>query len=168
MAVPAKRKSSNIVLSINRFVRDNFATPNSVTVNYQDRAFDSSDKDLWVDVSVLNHGAGRKGETLVQFDVYSRIEGPVPGGDQYGQTLAETVDKLHAAMHVDTVPVYDFSTPTSPSATGSVLIVQNSAGKLREPEDDRELFFEDGVARRSVTYRFVMAGDLSRSPSYYD
>lgn len=170
MTVPARRKSDNHVLSVYKFVEDNFADVYGVAVNYGDVLLDVSGESIWVDITFLSYDAGRKGVSLVQFDVYSRVRGAVPGGDEYLEALSRTADELHSAMHVDGIQVYDFSTKTSPVAVaGAKLIVQNSGGTFREPEEDVTTSgFEDGVARRSLTYRLRMVEDASQAPSYYD
>jgi len=169
VAIPERRKSDNHILSIYKHVKDNFEDPQSADVNYGDVTFDASSLDIWVDISILSHGAGRKGETLVQFDVYSRVRGPMPGGDEYGEALSQLADALYESMHVDGIQVYDFTVPASPVLlSGAKLMVQNGGGTFREPESDQTLDIEDGVARRSLTYRLRMVEDASRAFSYYD
>lgn len=169
MSVPIRRKADHHILSIYKFIKDNFATPQSITTNYGDEEFDVSAYDLWLDINFLSFGAGRKGETLVQLDLYSRIRGKMTGGDEQLEALSQAADKLQDAMHVDGIQVYDFSTPSSPVViSGAKLMVQNSGGTFREPEGDILLDIEDDVARRSLTYRLRMVEDASIAPSYYD
>jgi len=169
MAIPERRKANNHELSIQKHIKDNFATPHSIDVNYQDQTFDVSALNLWVDITFLSYGAGRKGETMLQLDVYSRVRGKQPSGDRLLSTLRDTVQKLIAAMHTNCIQVYDFSTPASPTViSGAKLMVQNSDGTFREPEGDQFLGIEDGVARRSLVYRLRMLEDASRAFSYYD
>jgi len=169
MAIPARRQDDNQERSIQKHIKDNFATPNAITVNYQDLTFDVSSLNLWVDITFLSHGAGRKGETMVQFDVYSRVRGKQPSGDRLMTTLKDAVQKLINAMHTNCIQVYDFADPTSPALISKAkLMVQNSGGTFREPESDQLLGLEDGVARRSLTYRLRMLEDASRASSYYD
>jgi hypothetical protein len=170
VAIPAKRKSDNIVLSVNKHIEDNFSTPQSVTTVFQDDNYDVSDLNRWLDVVFLSHGAGRLGETLVQLDLYSRILGDVPGGDKYSAELGALADALHEAMNTGRIQLYDFSVdPSSPTAISkAVLMVQNSAGKEGQPESDQVLGIEDGVVRRSMTYRLRAPEDATRAPSYYD
>ena len=99
MAVPERRKANNHELSIQKHVKDNFADTYSITVNYQDQTFDASALNLWVDITFLSYGAGRKGETMVQFDVYSRVRGKQASGDRLLSTMRDTVQKLIGAMH---------------------------------------------------------------------
>jgi len=169
MPVPVERRSYNIIRTINDFIRVNISTPQGVTTVFQDRTFDVSGLNLWLDVTFLTHGAGRKGETLVQLDIYSRMRGDVPGGDQYGADVNNLADAIHSAFRTDAIQIYDHSVPASPVAVANrVLMVQNSAGKWREPETDTPLDMEEGVVRRSMVYRFRMPGDASAAPSYYD
>jgi hypothetical protein len=169
MAVPARRKINNHIRSLYKFIEANFRSVHSVTCTYGNMTFDVSDDDQWLDITFLSFGAGRKGETLVQFDLYSRIRGPSSGGDEYGETLIDLGDKLHAAMHVDAIQIYDYATPSSPVLLANQkLIVLNSGGTFREPEEDRFFDVVDGVARRSLTYRLIMVEDASGADSYYD
>jgi hypothetical protein len=169
MPPPARRQDNNHELSIQKHVKDNFADTFSITVSWQDQLFDASGHDLWVDITFLSHGAGRKGETMVQFDVYSRVRGRQASGDELMSTLKQTVQRLINAMHVECIQVYDFAVPASPTViAGARLMVQTSDGTFREPESDQFLGLEDGVARRSLTYRLRMLEDASRALSYYD
>lgn len=169
MTVPERRESDNHTLSIYKFIKDNVETPYSITVNYGDATFDFSDYDQWIDISFLSFGAGRKDSTVVQFDVYSRVRGKMPGGDEQGELLALVVKRLYDAMHVDSIQVYDYTIPASPVLiSGAKLMIQNSNGTFREPESDQVMDFQDDVARRSLTYRLRMVEDASNAPSYYD
>jgi len=169
MSVPIRRKADHHILSIFKHLEDTFATPFSVVINYGDEEFDVSAQTIWLDVNFLSYGAGRKGVTLVQLDLYSRIRGRMTGGDEFREALSQLADKLHGAMHVDGIQVYDFTTKASPVLiAGAKLMVQNSGGTFREPEEDVPLEIEDGVARRSLTYRLRMVEDASNAPSYYD
>lgn len=168
MTRPAHRKSDNIELSFRNFLKDNFATPNSITINYGDKEFDASSYDLWVDFSVLTQEAGRKGVTMFQLDIYSRIRGNMPDGDRLQTNLRTAAVKLVDALHVDSIDVYDYAVPASPVLTAGRLMIQNSNGTFREPNSDRMMGIEDDVARRSLTYRTRLLEDASVAPSYYD
>lgn len=169
MTIPAKRKSNNVKLSINKFIKDNLADVYSYDINYQDQLYDPSNFDQWIDVNLLSEGAGRKSCTLVQFDIYSRVRGGFSGGDRYGVNVSIIADRLHEALHVDGLQLYDFTNPSSCVAIdGAKLLVQNSNGTLRESEMDQVFDIEDGVTRRSITYRFRLLEDASNSMTYYD
>ena len=172
MSIPEKRKFTNIQASILKFVKTNFETAYSLTniVNYRDRTFDESKLPQWVAIDFIGGGAGKKSFSLVQFTIYSRVGGRLSTGDRYGDAMNILVDKLHNAMHVDSIPVYDYSTKASPVIIAKAkVIVRNSNGKLREPESVDELEPDvDGVISTAVTYRFEFIGDLSRAVAYYD
>ena len=170
MTVPAGRKDKNIRLSINKFIDDAFSTPNSIDTNFQDRTFDVSAKNKWIEVIFLSGGAGRKAASLIQIDLYTRIRGKITGGDVYSDELNVMADLLTDALHVDSMPVYDWSTPASPALISNMkIIIQNSNGTFREPEADTDTSdLEEGVARRTITYRVRMLTDTSQARSYYD
>ena len=155
-----------------RFVNTNFTIPNSLSnnVNSRDRTFDVSKLNYWVYIDFLNDGAGKKSFTLVQFTIFSRVGGRQSGGDRYGDKMDELAEKLHAAMHVGSIQIYDYSTKASPTIIAKAkLIVRNSNGRLREPEESTELEPDaDGVLSLAITYRLEHIGDLSRAVAYYD
>ena len=170
MAVPQKRKLTNIELSIQKHIKDNFETPFLAgQVNHHDATFDSSAMNQWVDLIFLSFEAGKKGASLLQVDIYSRVGGRRTGGDRLGMTLADLADKFHNALHVRNIQIYDFSTPASPTVIAKAkLIVRNSNGKFREPEDTQNFAAEDHVMRRAITYRFITLGEVSQASQYYD
>lgn len=172
MAIPTHRNENNLRLSINKFIKDNFETPNLLTgdVNYQDSEFSAIDKDQWVTIAFLSFGAGKKSETLLQVDVYSRIIGKTSGGDRYGAERDRIARLFYEAMHVDTIQIYDFSVPASPAALDKrKIMVQNANGIFREPNEDSILDgITDGIARRTLTYQLRLPDDASDAKSYYD
>lgn len=172
MAIPAERKSLNIRRSFSKFFRAAFEIPNSMQkkVNYGDGSFDVSELDSWVVISFLAEMAGRKGHALVQVDALTLFAGRRTGGDRFGVTCQQLADKIQDALHVDTMPLYDFtSTPSAPTLiSGKKLVVQNSSGIFREPEEIRPLAMEEGLNRIVLTYRLRTLGDYAKTQSYYD
>lgn len=172
MAVPAERKSLNIRRSFSKHFRAAFELPNGMQgkVNYGDSSFDSSDLDTWVVISFLAEMAGKKGHALVQVDALTLYAGRRTGGDRYGVTCQQLADKIHEALHVDSMPLYDFtSTPNAPTlVSGKKLVVQNSSGVFREPEEVRPLAMEEGLNRIVLTYRLRTLGDYAKTQSYHD
>ena len=172
MTVPDDRKSLNIRRSFCRFFEEQFAIPNSMKgkVSYEDSAFDATDKETWLAVNFLSDMAGKKGTTLVQIDVLTRYAGRRTGGDRYGTICQQYADKVHAALHVDAVPIYDFGTnPRAPALiAGKKLVIQNNSGIFREPDEVRAMEFEEGINRIIFTYRIKVLGDYAKAPSYYD
>lgn len=171
MAVAEKRKSTNIWSSIMRFVKANFEDTHASVANkvaYGDLIFDVSQLNFWVVITALEEMAGKKGFTLIQFAVYSRVGGRQTG-DEYSFNLDEVGNWLHDALHVDAIPIYDYSTKASPTLISKAqIIVRNSDGKSREPEGDVHLDSVDDIATRILTYRFITLGDVSRADRYYD
>ena len=117
LTVPQSRRSLNLMLSIRKHIDDNFGSSElSGKVNYDDPLFDASELDEWMNVHFLSQDAGRKGTTMVQFTICTKIRG-VNTGDRYGNTLNDLADKLHNAMHVEYIQIYDFSVSrTTPTA----------------------------------------------------
>lgn len=172
MAVPQKRKESNIFRSFNMFFEANFAIVYSFQnkVSYQDRTFDNSSLDEWVSIEYLENMAGKKGFTLVQIDVCTRIRGQSSDGDRYGLNCQNYSEQVHAALHVDSIPVYDFSVDASNPTlvSGEKIVVKNSVGIFREPESSTKFEPEGGINRIALTYRIELLSDLAQSSSFYD
>jgi hypothetical protein len=172
MTIPNQRISLNIRRSFTTFFKTAFEIPNSMQgkVNYGDSSFDSSVVNEWVVLKFLAEMAGKKGFSMVQVDVLSLVAGRRTGGDRYGTTCQQLADKVHEALHVDSMPLYDFtSNPSAPSLlTGKKLVIQNSAGVFREPEETRGLSMEEGLNRIVLTYRLATLGDYAKVTSYYD
>lgn len=171
MTIPNERKSLNIRRSFCKFFEISFAIPNGMhgNVSYEDASFDATAKDAWVVVNFLNDEAGKKGFSLVQIDVLTRYAGRRTGGDRYGTICQQYADKVHAALHVDAVPIYDFeTTPQAPTLiAGRKLVIQNSSGVFREPDQVRAMDFEEGINRVIFTYRLRLLTDYAKAP-YYD
>jgi len=173
MTIPANRKASNIERSVKEFLYTQFVVPESMedNINDGDSEFSSAGLDKWVDVVWLSNGAGKKGVALVQFDVYTRSKGKKAGGDRYGIECARLAQAIYEAMHVDTIQIYNYAVPASPTIlTARKIMVLNSDGKFREPQSPGIQViagFEDGIARRTLTYRLLLPEDLA-GLSYYD
>jgi hypothetical protein len=171
MTIPVERYHKNIERSIKKHIKENFVVPNSLTsnVNYGDTEFESTGLDKWIAFTFLSAGAGKKGSTLLQADVYTRIRGKISGGDRYGTECERLMRLLHMAMHVDSIQLYNFETdPSSPVLLpGKSVMVQNSNGTFREPNEVRVWSIEDGVARRTITWRLRLPTDASMSFTIY-
>jgi hypothetical protein len=172
MTVPAQRKSLNIRRSFTTFFKTAFEIPSSMQgkVNYGDSSFDVSPLDEWVVIGFLSDMAGKKGFSMVQVDVLTLAAGRRTGGDRYGTTCQQLADKVHAALHVDSMPLYDFtSNPSAPSLLArKKLVVQNSSGIFREPDEVKSLTMEEGLNRIVLTYRLLTISDYAKVNSYYD
>jgi hypothetical protein len=173
MSIPAHRVASNIERSVKEFLYTQFVVPESMedNINNGDSEFSSAGLDKWVDVMWLSNGAGKKGDALMQIDVYTRSKGKVSGGDRYGIECARLAQEIYEAMHVDTIQLYDYAVPASPTIlTARRIMVLNSDGKFREPQSPGIQVisgFEDGIARRTLTYRLLLPEDMA-GLHYYD
>jgi hypothetical protein len=165
--IPQDRKSDNLHRSFNKFFYTNFSVPHSMqtATNFQDEFFDASTLEAWVDVIFLEELAGKKGIDIVQIDVYTRARGKKPSGDRYKVSCQVLADKVHEALHVDAIPIYDFSsTPITPSLMQyKKMIVANSNGKFREPDGMTSVMSEEGINRITFTYWLRTIGDFSKS-----
>lgn len=174
MSIPNYRRQDYIERSILLHVYTNFEQPNADLqnkVSYVDSGFDSSSLDKWVALTFLSSGAGRRSETLLQADVYVRTkERGDADADRYGYECARIAHLLEEALHVRTIQLYSFATPSSPSSlTGKVALVQTSDGRFREPDSIQVWHeYEDDVARRTMTYRFVLPEDLTSAEQFDD
>ena len=172
MAITKQRLSLNIRRSFTTYFKTAFEIPNSMKgkVNYGDSSFDASPMDEWVVIGFLADMAGKKGFTMVQVDVLTLVAGRRPSGDRYGTTCQQLADKVHAALHVDAMQLYDFtSNPNVPILlAGKKLVVQNSSGVFREPEEVKSLSIEENLNRIALTYRLITLGDFAKVNSYYD
>ncbi len=169
MAVPEKRKIRNIQKSIIKFVDTNFRSANSIPesrVNYRNKVFDESKLNYWVSVDFLTDQAGKKGFSLVQFTANSRVAADTDG-DPYGDKALELIDQLQDALHVETIQIYDFTANPETVISKAKIIVENSDGKLREPEEIRSFELENDVLRVAATFRFKTLSDIGAG-NYYD
>ena len=165
--IPQDRKSDNLHRSFNKFFYANFSIPKSMqtATNFQDEFFDVSVLDSWVDVIFLEEMAGKKGIDIVQMDVYTRARGKKTGGDRYKVACQMLADEVHQSLHVDAIPIYDFSSnPATPSLIpNKKMIVLNSNGKFREPDGMTSVITEEGINRITLTYWLRTLGDFSKS-----
>lgn len=167
MTVPADRYDDYLIRSVYKYLYDNFASPESLDVNFQNSEFTSDGKTKWVEAQVLSLGAGKKGSLLYQIDIYTRVVGETGSGDIYGSECARLGRVLYAAMHVSTIPIYEFSTPASPTDTNKKLMIINNDGHFREPDESRRWPIENGLNRYTYTYRLMHVEDAAHG-HYYD
>ena len=170
MTRPVHRKALNIERSINMFLEINFAIPESMqdAINFQDSEFSAIELDKWVDCIFLKSGAGKRSETVLQIDVYVRTKGKIIGSDRHGEECARLAEAIYEALHVRAIQIYNFATPTSPALLAKrKVLVRRSDGTLKEPEEETIQGIEDGIARRTLTYRFELPDDIAGT-EYYD
>lgn len=172
MTIPAERKPGNIERSVFRHIRDAFAIPNGMLDEVawgDDAEFRSDGKDRWVALRFITSGAGRKSSSLLQADVVTRVRAKgVAGADRFGYGAKDLAHLLYAAMSVDTIQLHDWSDPSSPVLLARrTVMVQNSSGVFREPEETQEWPPDtDGLQRVTMTWRLRLPGDAADKHSY--
>lgn len=173
MAVSVWRQERNLIRSVFLHIAVNFEQANSLDgkVSYSDSEFTSDSKDEWVFIEFPNFGMGRKGAAILQADFYVRTaRGRGANADRFGDRCAQIAEQFHDAMHTRTIDIYNFAVPASPVLiTDQRILVQNNAGVFGEPTDSRIWNdYQDGLARRTLSYRLVLPTDLSGIRQYYD
>lgn len=74
--------------------------------------------EAWISILWLVLTGGVFTDQRVQLNVMSRVV-----KDQYGNTMSSNADFLMGALNVDTIPLYDFTVPTSPVDLSPYLII---------------------------------------------
>ncbi len=178
MVQPQHRRVDNIERSVYRFLYENYELPSvnlKDTINYGDSEFTSEGKDFWTEVKFLSSGAGRKGVSLLQIDLYFRARGRVDGGaltsgDRLATLITAGEQLLVDAMRVRSIPIYDYTDRLSPVLlAGKRILVQNGEGKFKEPDSTQVLDgLEDNLNRRTLTYRLRLLDDAAQAKEYDD
>jgi hypothetical protein len=160
------------------FIYENYELPSvnlHDTVQYGDSEFTSEGKDFWTVVKFLSSGAGRKGVSLLQVDLYTRARGRVDGGvltsgDRLATLITAAEQLFIDAMRVRSIQIYDFTNRSSPVLlTNRKIIVQNGEGKFKEPDSTQVLDdLEDNLNRRTLTYRLRLLDDAAQAKEYDD
>ena len=178
MSQPVHRRADNIERSVFMHLYTDFELPNvnlHDAVQYGDSEFTSKGKDFWTVVKFLSSGAGRKGVSLLQIDLYTRARGRVDGdvftsGDRLATLVTAGEQLLIDAMRVRSIQIYDFTIRSSPVLlTGKKILVQNGEGKFKEPDSTVVLDgLEDNLNRRTLTYRLRLLDDAAQAKEYDD
>ncbi|MFN3199990.1 MAG: hypothetical protein ACE366_16460 [Bradymonadia bacterium] len=188
MTIPAGRKTSNIRRSIQVRIGDEVSTDTtgargqttSVTaqIHHGDPWADPEavgdpsqvPADQWLTTTWVEDGAGRRGSSLLQIDVYSLIKGRGDlDGDPHGMIaddLADAVEALFVGREDDglgaeraLIPVSDYIVPTSPVATTETALCITSSGSRGTPQDRRRV--RAGAHWRiTLRFRFRLIRDL--------
>lgn len=188
MALPASRRANNIQLSVQRQITNvgtsvitvggvdytvypgRWGDPDAAgsPATIPDRAFLTA---TW-----LQSRAGRKGSSVLQIDVWSRIQAPSDAaGDPLGlraNDIADAVEEVFTGTNAGgalnaCVRILDFTVPAAPVATDDWMACKSVDGMLGEA-DDRTPAYEDSEHWRvTLTFRFWASRDMA-SPLYYD
>ena len=190
MALPASRQANNIQLSVQRQIT-NVGT-SEITVDgtdytvYPGRWGDpdaagspATIPDLaFLTATWLQSRAGRKGSSVLQIDVWSRIQAPDDAlGDPLGlraNDIADAVEEVFTGTNAAgalnaCIRILDFAIPAVPVDTDDWMACKSADGMLGE-SDDRTPAYEDGSFWRiSLSFRFWASRDLSAAGNlYYD
>ena len=119
----------------------------------------------------LSAGAGWRGTSILQCDVYTRIGKPgADTGDTFGlfncavsDALAEPFAGINAAGVLNAyVPILDFTDPENPVAADGCLICQTPGGDFGVWSDRRDLGRAGGFFRTVVRFNFRTTTDAIR------
>lgn len=188
MTIPAGRKTSNIRRSIQVRIGDEISADTtgargqstSVTakIHHEDPWADpeavsnpsQAPAAQWLSTTWVEDGAGRRGSSLLQLDVYSAIKGRgALDGDPHGiiaDDLADAVEALFVGRADDglgaeraLIPVLDYLVPTSPVATDAMALCITSSGSRGTPQDRRRAKMASHW-RITLRFRFRLIRDL--------
>lgn len=174
MSVPeASLKSRNIRLSFQRFMKEQWSDPQSLSVGWQEAAFDPDGGDgvgpvleSWAAVEWLSGEAGAHGVSLVQIDILTRT-----ATDPLASDAQILLDALTDALRVRRVPMYDYSAVVLASDTevlipGNVIIIPQQGGRLGAPSGIVGPRRDGDNWRVTVTYRVRLLSDVARTDYY--
>lgn len=186
MALPAYRKETNIRRSI-QVVIGNTVTFGGVNFSvYHDYAFADPDdarggpahtaQRAWVETATIFQGAGRRGFSLFEANVYSRIgaEGEADG-DPFGLRAEGIADEMESVFTGTTpagaqrgcLQVMDFVNPAVPVGTSEMMVCQNSRGDVGEIEQRARPPVEKDLRRVTLTWRFRLVQDAAGPAAFY-
>lgn len=127
----------------------------------------------WIELSWLEEGAGRRGQSVVQIDVYCRI-GPKGGAesDPHGivvDDIADAVEALFSGVrpggmgYKGWIPVLDFSDPLNPIEAGNCIFVYNPGNESSwgQPTERRRLPVYSGFQRIVLRYTLRLTTDAT-------
>ena len=162
----AELNTTNYRLSIQKLVKDNFATIYGFSVNYDDEEFDPDDLanngatviEKWVSMWFLSFGGGIRFPTMVQFDCWTRVKNDPLKIEAEAMGFA-----LRKALKVINFPLYDYAVPGSPVLTANTIIIQNDNGDIGFPDSIEPISEQMGNEKLhgvSYVYSFISAKDL--------
>lgn len=181
MTLPAYRKHRNVDLTFQARIGDALTVATrgpdgnarsiTVPVYWSDgqadpdevRRPDVTPAPAWIEGAWTQQLAGRRGYSIVQLDVRTRIGAPGDAeGDPFGHVcsdIADAVEAIFAGAESSGrlrawVPLKDYADPANPVALPSCIFVQTPAGDWGVPQDRRKLPPSGGMQR--IVLRFSM------------
>jgi len=188
MPLPAQRQSGNISRSIQVAIADDTITVDGDTYNvYPDYRWGDPDEAgspgtdperAFVTLTWLREGAGRKDSSVLQVDVYSRIQAPTDAdGDPFGlraRAIADEIEYGFTGVNAEgalkaCIRVLDYaSDPVAPAATDGFVVCRSASGNLGEADERTAAGVEGEMWRITLTFRFYLDLDLAgRDALYY-
>ncbi len=202
MALPANRRARDLRLSVAHHVGNTLSvtTPSQVAGGapvvltvpiYHDWPLGDPDsmrdpsgaqQPAWVGTTWVQDGAGMRGYSILQVDIYTRIGAPGnPAGDSFGLANADVCDAFVSAFAgvkpsgslAAYVPILDFDIPTAPvvppAGEGGCLVMQTPQGQFGVPSERRSLGRKNGFVRTVMRLHFRTTEDAIRGAgtAYY-
>lgn len=187
MAMPPFRRRSNIQRSFQTRVGNTVTTQAAVVVPvFWNRSLDDPDAasdddgtplDAWIECIWITQRAGRLGASIVQVDVYRRVEGAGDAdSDLQGleaDDIADAFEDIWSGLDGDGgrlayFNVLDYTAdPATPPDTGECAIVGSLGGLIGEGDVPRATPPEGGFQRRTLRFTVRLVHDLAGSEAFY-
>ena len=128
-----------------------------------------------IEISWFGRGAGKKGSTFMQADIY-QLAGSDGLTDPYGFEAEDIMDALasvFSGLKADGsqrgyIDLYDYAVPATPVPLGVCALCQNSRGDLGELDSSVELTdLETGMRHLTGRWRFRTLTDVSGPAAFY-
>lgn len=187
MALPAYRRADYIHRTIQSIIGDTITTAAADTYRvYHDYPFgdpggtreDESDQEAtgWVETRFVSGGAGRRGASILQIDVWRRVMGEGDAaGDPFGTKIDEMTDALVEVfsgirgngVQKGVFDVLDWSDPLNPVSTDECVLCITTRGDIGEAEQIERMAADDQRMRHVIMrYRFTLLADVARRAFY--
>lgn len=180
MSLPAYRKHRNVELTIQAAIGDSITVATrgpdgnarniDVPVFFGDgqadpdevRRPDVTPAPAWVECRWTQQQAGRRGYSILQVDVRTRIGAPGDvEGDPFGHVCSDIADAVEETFSGAEngrlrawVPMFDYANPDAPVRLESCVFVQTPGGDWGVPESRQPLPPSGGMQR--IVLRFTM------------
>lgn len=178
MTTPAKHQAFNVIYSVYRHVKLNFAVPHPEWPVNADDAFWDADRrdrtkpvvDRWVTLQPLSNTAGQRGALLLQVKCSGRV-GTVAHrvSDRYGTQFQRMVQAVRDLFMVKDIDLYDFTVdPSNPTRIPLLCVFSlTSTRKMRVPESHQVIPRDQfGVRHEVFLYRFQTPYDGAGGDTY--
>tara|TARA_B100000927_G_scaffold278034_1_gene260234 strand:- start:1459 stop:2019 length:561 start_codon:yes stop_codon:yes gene_type:complete len=182
----ASRTSKNIRITIQDKIGNDVTVDGITYPIYHNYVFaDPDDKrspdartqsPAWVESTFVSQTAGRRGFSLLQLDVFSKVGGESEDdNDPFGmraEDIADALEDLFSGLnnqgrHKSRFHVKNYQNPFNPIDTGVCMLCKNSRGDLGMVEERRISSSEEGLRRITITMRFQLLQDASGPAAFY-